>query len=528
MSARSIQKTQHWRGSDPNKISEQKGALTVLTAFMFFVFGTLGISMLFVTQIYIKTTGYKRNTILLDQAAENGVKQGLHEMLRRFSFAAFPLVLSLEEYELLGQDIHDEGNHVLELILGPEKSFNISGGEEKLSWEAETLFSKEILREAGDYFHLSFDADIISRGNMLNYDQYASSELEASLDIFLGHVPLPVFPFLVTGEWDEEKKKDFIEKNEIRFLPAGMNIFPESVHFSDKKILPKDTNSFLEKALKVKFFDPSELTIRQIREALGLEISEEPVPRGVYLIKDDLGLGGVFVEGEIDRLVLSVEESYQVISFETGEKLWELKFSPALSKTIFRTPDDVESHDLLPRGIVLVNGNIASLSGLGSGSPGIPNKETPSLLQGVNLTIISPDEVTITSSLLYQGITWRDKIPYLKDSDAQLNIFASGKDFFSDTEREGHVVIAKDASDSITLHGAITACGKGMTIKGTGKNVEVFGGIQVSSCDASGSIVEVTPDLRFLDCQLHLRNSPAASCPVLSLSSLRIRGWKDG
>jgi hypothetical protein len=448
-------------------------------------------------------------------------------MLQRFSSISFPLILSLADFQILSQDIYSHGDKVIELITGTEGPINSSGEGGGLIWEADWRFGKRTAKKEEDHFHLCFDAEMTSCGMLSHFDQHVSSMFESNMDIFFGYIPLPVMPFLINGDWDEEQKKDFTKENKIRVFPAANDLLKGKVVYSDKKILPKNGDALIKKAFPVQFFDPSDLKVQQIREALGLEICEDPIPQGVYLLKDDLGLGGLYVEGGLDSVVLSIEDSYQVIKFTSGENVWEIKFSPPLSRTVFHSPDEVEMYELVPKGIIIVNGDIASLSGRKTEGIDAAGEEKPCLLQGINLTILSPETITISSSLQYQGITWKENIPYVKDGDTQLNIFSTGKELFGGTEKEGHIVITENASSSMTLHGSYTACGKGITVKGTGAHVRIFGGVHTSSIQASGCEIEVIPDVRFYDRPQHLKNSPTTACPVLILSSFKPVGWKD-
>jgi hypothetical protein len=448
-------------------------------------------------------------------------------MMQKFSSSFLPVVLSHDEYDALRSDAQDKGNEVIEFLTASEEPLAASGNGEGLGWESETSFSLQRVKEFEDFSHVLLNGEVSSKGMIENFDQHSRSHLEIGADVFLGFVPLPVFSFLLSGEWDVEQKEEFLSQNEVNIIPVEKSLLPSHILFAAENILSKKADTQLKKALKLKVFDSSDLTVQQIREALGLEISEEPVKEGVYLIEDDLGLGGVYVQGDIDRMVLSIEESYQVVSFEAEHGRWELKFSPSLSKTIFTTPDDNSQFDLIPLGIIIVDGKIASLSAQDKGASLMVQDEEPCLLQGINLTLISPDSITISSSLRYQGVTWKDQIPYLKDNDTQLNIFATGKDLVGDTEREGRIAIARNAPDTLSIHGALTASGEGFTVEGGEKTIHILGGIQSTACHASGCTFKVVSDQRYSEDMYHMRNSPPSIQPVFFLSSLKLVGWKD-
>ena len=67
----------------------------------------------------------------------------------------------------------------------------------------------------------------------------------------------------------------------------------------------------------------------------------------------------------------------------------------------------------------------------------------PAVLDGVDLTIVSADKVTIASHLVLEGVRWQDGIPYSKDSDAQLVVYAAGQDVVSGEATEGGIAVAE-------------------------------------------------------------------------------------
>ena len=115
--------------------------------------------------------------------------------------------------------------------------------------------------------------------------------------------------------------------------------------------------------MKIGVFRPGDLSPARLREVLGLEPSTEPVPDGVYLIRNDLGLGGVFVQGDLDEMILAIGGDSQIVVFRAAGAEWRLEWSPARSRTEFLTPEGASAYDLVPLPIVFVNGKVASLGG---------------------------------------------------------------------------------------------------------------------------------------------------------------------
>lgn len=508
----------------------KKGLISLIAIFTLFVFSVLGLGMLYLSQVHLKFSAYRKNSVLLDYASENGIKQEFTRLISLLSEASSPSLLTPEEMDDLREDALQNGIRLVEKLLGPGTRFHHSVNWENLSWQTRIEFSIKKVAAYDDYFKVSCNASIFSKGKIKNFPPTRESSLECIMEIPAGNLPLPQIPLLIDKRLSHEERKEFIEENKIEISLSEDNKLSPQIAFSEQ-LIPEEAHSQLMKALKIKMFYPQNLSRSQLRHALGLEESNEPVPDGVYLIKDDLGLGGVFIQGDLEEMILAVEEDSQVISLHTEGGHWTLKFSPAKGKTMFSTPQENHFYDLIPLGIIIVNGKIQSLGG-GIVEPSgqmilVKDREVPSILQGVNLTIISSEKITITSHLLHQGLKWQEGVPYLKDSQSQLIIFATGKDFMEDTEREGEIVIEGDSSQELIIQASLTASGKGVSIEGKGKTIQILGSLQATELNTNKNTLKITFDERLPENDYLLQNAPKTTKPVLYLSSFKPTQWKE-
>lgn len=508
----------------------KKGSMTLISIFMFFIFSVLGLGMLYNSQIHIRLTACKKNSMLLGYASENGIKQSFNQLVQLALNRTSLSVLSSGETEVLKEDAVNKGMRIIEKLLESEIPLTIASNWEKLGWESSTVFSLKKIEEEASHFSAAYRVDICSEGMLKNFKQRKRSNLEASMNIFTGNLPLSIIPLLIDKELDTEQKKSFLSKNKIDILPSQKNKILPKADFS-KDLLPNEAVPQINKALKINIFYPQDLSTSQLRSALGLEISKEPIPDGVYLIKDDMGLGGIFVQGDLDEMTMAIEDEFQVLYFKIGQSFWVLKFSPAKGKTLFFSAAGVKVYDLVPIGIVIVNGEIHSLGGGvidSSGTVVLSREEKAScILRGVNLTIISSGRVNISSHLICQGLKWEEGIPYVKDSNSQLNIFATGKDFLGGRPRDGEIVIDENAPKEITIQASLTASGKGFNIQGEKKTVHLLGSLHASDYTSNGNRLELAFDERFLEKKDLLQNAPETVKPVLYLSSLKVIEWKE-
>ncbi len=510
---------------------KQKGATTLVTVFLYFIFSTLGLGMLYLTEVYLRMSAFKRNSVLLDYASENGVKHGLSHILGLFSQTAMPAPLSMEETDQLLESTRNQGLEAVEKILGQEAPLRTGQDWERLSWDSTIDFSFEKIEEKENYFKAFYTAFILSEGKIKNFKQKRESCLEASLGIIAGHIPVTSVPFLKENRPGQEQEEIPLETGDINLIPAKKSLIQPQIMSSAEGLLPHDASSLLQKALRVKFFNPLDLPLHILQRALGLEESDAPVPEGVYLIRDDLGLGGIYVQGDLEEVVLAIEEDFQVISLLHERECWVLRFNPRKIRTVFTTPEETQYFDLIPRGIIIVDGEIRSLGGGVMDPSGqaflVTDEEIPSILNGVSLTIISPEKITISSHLIHQGMKWIDKVPYLKDSKSQLNLFVTGKDLFGESETQGKIVIDGDAPDELKIQASLTASGEGFSVEGERKSVHILGSIQAAGFSLNKNTVNLTFDERLQDDDFHLQDAPQTAKPILFLSLFRPLRWKE-
>jgi len=507
--------------------------MTLVTLFLFLIFSSLGLSVLFLSQIYLKSSAYKKNSTLISYSSENGIKSAFSQLLSLLSQTSFPLPLSSQENYELRENTRSKGTELLEKLLGAKPPLRTAEGWESMEWESITDFDLAEFLETEDYFYAIYRIVIRSKGKLKNFNRIKESSFEASLGILAGNIPLASLPLLIARKLDRDQKENFLGKNRISLLPVEENIIPLQALFSEEELIPVKANYQLRKALRIRFFHPEDFSNSLLRAILGLEKTNEPVPDGVYLIKDDMGLGGIFIQGDLEEMVMAIEENFQVLSFLNKNQSWTLRFNPSQAKTIFSTPDETFYYNLVPLGIIIVNGEILSLGGGlkdPSGKFHLTREEIPSILNGVKLTIVSSDKITISSHLIRQGVKWIEGIPYIKDSNSELAIFTPGKDFLDNTEKEGKIIIDRNSPDKLKIQAFLTAPDKGFSIEGRQKTVHILGSLQATDFSSDENTLKINFDGRFLEnLEDHILelNAPQTSKPVLFISFLKPVEWKE-
>ncbi|MFC2156832.1 hypothetical protein ACFLT9_03245 [Acidobacteriota bacterium] len=501
---------------------KSSGSMTIITAFVFLVFSTVALGILHITRVYIQLCGFKKNIIIMDYASENGIKTGFNEFLNLI-LAAQPLIrISEEQFNEIRAHLNTDGLQILRDFLTLQLPLRTSGNWESLYWNCETTSELINTIEDQNLLMAEFQFRFTSIGGIQNFDRTEKSALEARFHMAAGYIPLNTIPILTSPLSEKERAQ-------ISVVQVDRSHTPDWIETGLEEIFPKDVAGLASQALKIKLFSLRELNNRILRLSLGLEESTDPVPEGVYLVNDDLGLGGIYVEGDVDQMVLAVQDGFQCIAIEMGGDTWILKYNPGLSQTRFFDTGFEEIYDLLPRGIIMVNGQINSLGGGIIDSTGkslITENEIPCLLDGASLTIISPHKISIRSHLLHQRLKWLDEIPYLQDTSSQLNILANGRNFTDEEAQEGRIVISREAPKNIKIQASLSASKGGLEIEGSDKTVTLFGNLHVPRILSENSQIRITPDRRFLETLSDNLICPRTSIPVLFMGSFRVVRWE--
>jgi hypothetical protein len=510
---------------------QSTGSILIVTAFLFLAFGTLALGMIFLSQVYLKIGGTEKHSRLLDYGSENGIKEGFHHLASAFRGATLPVVISDEKYAEVRDNALNSGSLLIEEATGLLFPVELKAQDERMIWRSRVDCELQDVVEKEGFIQARFSLPVQAEGRLSNLTFSRSSSLDVKVEVLAGHVPLPTIPFLLDKKLTPEEQAHFSDDKGITFLPSSSEILPPRMSFADEKLIPQDATPLLEKALDIEIFRPQDISAAKLRPVLGLDESQEPVPEGVYLIRNDLGLGGVYVQGDVEEIVAAIEGSFQVISLRLENGVWILKYSPSLSRTVFKSPEGVEIFDLVPLGIVIVDGKVLSLGGGQVDEEGgvrlVTDQEIPSLLPGISLTLVASEEITITSHLLQQGITWQDGIPYIKSEQSQVVIFSTGRDLWGEEAREGGIVISQDAPQDLKVQADLAAGGEGIRAAGADSTFQILGSIQTTDYVYSGRRLNLTPWLpRSYDDSRPIFG-PQTTQPVLLIHRFTAALWKE-
>jgi hypothetical protein len=509
----------------------RRGAIFITTTFVFLALTTLALGMVFLSQVYLKVAGVRKSSAQLEYASENGIKTGFHHLLGAMEGVPAPLLLSdLRSLDLI-DSVRNGELRILEENLGLQFPVMIHEVAGDTLWQSQTDIQLESAVEGDGYVTAQFRAQIQSLGEIRYLPFRKKSTLDVRIGVAAGHLPLPMFSFLIDKTLDPAQKDGFAQANGISLRRSSRNLLAGAVSASEAPLISRDATPLLEKGLQTKLFRPQDLTNAKLRFALGLENIDEPVPDGVYLMQNSLGLGGIYVVGDVAEMALAIDGTYQVISFQTGAGLWTIRFSPSECKTQFISPQGVTAFDLIPLGIVMVSGKINSLGGGAVDTSGnaaiVQDREVPSLQSGVDLTIVASDKIEITSHLVAEGVQWRDGIPYLKEEQTQLVVYSTGQSFQQGTCLGGGISVAAVAPQDVKIQASLTAQGAGFEIEGNGHTVDLLGSLQTVEYVSGGNQLNICSFLYSAETWTTMTAVPQTAQPVLYFPLLETVEWRE-
>ena len=523
-------RTRLWPEGDDGDRLGRRGAVSMAVLLLFFVFSGLGLAMLHASGLHLKINAFRKFSALLDCASENGLKRGLRDLTDRLEAEGLMAAVPAERVDGLRENPEAAFPLLLEDGLGAVFPRLLQESFGEMTWDSRASCGLGGLLDRGDYFKITARLRIESSGGLSRVRPRRLSVLEGSLGLLAGRLPLPAVPLFIRKDMTDGQKAAFLEESGVRFLAKPGEVIRPGLSAAAEGVMPDDPGPIVAKALNIGVFRPGDLTPARLREALGLEPSSEPVPDGVTLIRNDLGLGGVFVQGDLDEMVLAISGAAQVIAFRAAGTEWVLEFSPSESRTIFRTPEESFAFDLVPLPIVIVNGCIASLGGGWVDGDGrvemLFDEERPAVLSGVDLTIVSADKVTISSHLVLEGVRWQDGVPYVKDSRAELVIYSAGRDVVTGEARGGGVAVGAEAPADLKLQASVTSAAGEFTIEGSGKDVELLGALHAAGYAGNGNALVIARDERAMAGEFP-ENAPLAATPQLAVFSLKVLVWKE-
>jgi hypothetical protein len=467
----------------PRKNHDSGSALVVCLLVMT-VFASLGLGWLVSSQLFLQVEGSRKLNRLTLYAAENGLKTSLESINEYLQKSCSGRKIDEETFQhlrdqLLAGQTPLAYSVISEIIDSRESVDDFS----HLTWTVSAGLENAGLEDFEQYLRSTCRLIIDSTGLVQGFTGQRSEEVVALLTFYAGHLPLDQLPAAIEESGISEESKE-----QIKLVSSAEGSIGGDLPLTlSKGTIPDDALPLISRGLRL--LKPDGLPNWLLRQALDLPPGHEPVPDGVYLIRNDLGPGGIFVQGDLDELLLGIQAEWQIVQFQQEEKTWQVKFSPATQKTTFISPDGPETFDWLLIPLVMINGRVNNLA-CGQPSPdGLMSpsaeEDTFSILAGCQLAIVSSSEIDITTNLKAQGLEWKEGIPYLRQKNSPLIIWSTGKDFQTEKLVDGGINVFSRENSPLTIAGNLIAGGEGLRVNNPGKGeVQIAGSLVATKLEA--------------------------------------------
>ncbi|HSQ35550.1 MAG TPA: hypothetical protein VLQ89_06125, partial [Candidatus Binatia bacterium] len=173
---------------------------------------------------------------------------------------------------------------------------------------------------------------------------------------------------------------------------------------------------------------------RQIREKFKLELSDAPIPPGIYLALDDGRIETVFVEGDLQRLAFAARGGEQTIGFQQDGHNAELRYRPGNDVLFWSGPDAVSGCRFAEK--LIVHGNIWAIEQSGNDA----------FAADSSIQVLASGQMRVNTGLS------KENLDLQKARFANLLLMTSDRDFFSNAALNADIVLAAQAGSTIEAH----------------------------------------------------------------------------
>ncbi len=289
------------------------------------------------------------------------------------------------------------------------------------------------------------------------------------IDILSGEIPLTFFPFFLDKTIDVPGDTFMKQNNVINRSSKNMVV--------DDMEIECNSSEYLSGTLDIK---GKALSWAAMREKFGFEVSDEPIPEGIHLLKEDDVLKCIFIQGDVEQLIFSTEESIQNILVVKKGFPYGYHYKPGENYFVYWNN---ENEELLFKEKIVVNGNILSLEQEGSAA----------FTEEANITLFCSGNVTIRSSLETQNLNLKET------KSTNFTMVCSGEKLFNSEELKPGITV--DTEDDTVIQASIITDGK---LTNKSPKLEVQGSIFCKDLQNEG-VIEVTHLNSGTDCGNYFR-----------------------
>jgi hypothetical protein len=246
---------------------------------------------------------------------------------------------------------------------------------------------------------------------------------QVSVDLLRGDIPLSEIPLLVTGG-NAAAQADYLVGKGVEW-PASVMPLPGN------PVVAGDGRALLAATLQLDGVFPD---WRQIREKFGLEPSDAPVARGIYLALAAGQVRAVFVEGSLQQLQFAAAAGRQSIVFRQDSLSFELSYQPGRDSVLWSGKEAVNGYGFSEK--IFIHGDIWAIEQSGNAA----------FAAGSKLQVLASGQMTVCSGLAGENLGLQ------KAKFANLLLMTVGRDFFSGDEINADITLATGAGSVVEAH----------------------------------------------------------------------------
>ena len=276
------------------------------------------------------------------------------------------------------------------------------------------------------------------------------------IDIVSGEIPLTFFPFFLNKTIDVPGDTFMKQNNVINRSTKNMVVDDMEVEWK--------SSEYISGSLDIK---GKALSWAAIREKFGFEVCEEPIPDGIHLLKEDDVLKCIFIQGDVEQLIFSTQESIQNILVVKKSFPHGYHYKPGENYFVYWNK---KNEELLFKEKIVVNGNILSMEQEGSAA----------FTGEANITLFCSGNITIRSSLETQNLNLK------KIKSTNFTMACSSENLFTGEDLKPGITV--DTQDDTVIQASIITDGK---LTNKSPKLEVQGSIFCKDLQNEG-VIEVT------------------------------------
>jgi hypothetical protein len=278
----------------------------------------------------------------------------------------------------------------------------------------------------------------------------------AEVDLYEGSLPAGEPGLLVAGS-GAQAAAAFLADRGVEYRGS---LLPLVGNFT----VTRETGLLLSEALELGGSVPD---WRRIREKFGLELSDAPIPPGVYPAHDGGELEAVFVQGDLEKLEFAARDGRQSIIFSRDGHDTVLSYSPGSGDAAWSGSDAPGVAGSLFAEKIIVHGSVWEIRQSGNAA----------FLPSARIELLASGRLVVRTGLASENLALgREKFP-------GLLLMTCDRDFFSGEEVGADVIIA--AAGEQTIQAQVLAAG---ALVNEGGDVTLTGGLAAGDIENSGRL----------------------------------------